>query len=75
MKVIQIVVWGLGVTLVLLILSLCYVGCKLPYGPETLATNINITVMDRLLLGIVGILALFSVLIKELMPPKDPDKK
>ena len=75
MKTIQIIVWGLGIALMLLIFSICWVACGLPYGSQTVTSSMNTVIIDRLLVPIVGVLALFGILIKELLPTKTKDDK
>ena len=74
----KIIVWGIFVCLLLIVCSMCWIGVYVPYGQATTTTNLNASIMSVLMVPAAGLLALLSVMLKELLPKsekKDEEKK
>ena len=59
-------------------ISVCWIACALPYGQAITTNNMNSSIIGTLMIPCAGLLALLSVMLKELLPKsekKDEEKK
>lgn len=70
----KIIVWGLFICLLLIVGSMCYIACALPYGQAIVTTNMNSSIIGTLMTPCAGILSLFGVMLKELLSSSPKDK-
>ncbi len=67
MTSLNIIIWGLGCCLLLLIITMCYIGIAMPFGEATKVKLYSLEVIQCLMIPSAGILALFAVALKELI--------